>query len=125
MFNGKDIEDIEVIQKDGDELFLDLIKERERLWSRRCKEYHVIDVEDNAMQEGAVILGDTVTNFNAEAECMKRKFNEEKLFQELENRSGAGASTRKKWIWYDYINNFTSSKSTSRKYVHIIEFIFD
>ncbi|KAL7287593.1 hypothetical protein TKK_0018240 [Trichogramma kaykai] len=93
MFNGEDIEDIEVIQKEGDELFLDLIKDRECLWNRRCKEYHLIDVKDNAMQEVAAILGDT----------------------EQENRSGAGASTRKKWIWYDYINNFTSSKSTSRK----------
>ncbi|CAB0040323.1 unnamed protein product [Trichogramma brassicae] len=60
-----------------------------------------------------------VTNCNAKWECMKRKFNEEKLLKEQENRSGAGTSICKKWIWYDYIKNFTSSKSTSRKCMSI------
>lgn len=56
---GEDLDELELIQKEGDELFLDLIKERECLWNKGCKQYHLVDWKDNAMQEVAAILGDT------------------------------------------------------------------
>lgn len=53
----------------------------------------------------------------------KQAYTREKNLQELESRSGSGASTRKQWIYFDRMKDLFCANS-SRQYVHTYTMIF-
>lgn len=53
---------IDMIEKEADEYFIDRVKERRCLYDKSVEEYHDPLVRENAMEEIAYIMGDTGKN---------------------------------------------------------------
>ncbi|OXU17514.1 hypothetical protein TSAR_005611 [Trichomalopsis sarcophagae] len=98
--SGDDI-DVSTASKENDDLFLDLIKERPCLYDKTLADYRDKIVIENAMEEIAFIMQDSVENCEKKWKEFKQAYTRETDLQELESRSGSGASTRKQWTYFE------------------------